>query len=156
MYIQITIYRTLQLTVSDSLQSNKYTIRCNPDFHNHPWYDWVAVQETNSGYRFKFYLVHMLFQYSHEGTILSLAYLKYYQCLHRDDDTGMFVIRRTDKHEVLPISSLVRNVHMIPYFDSPTMATDNQLNDLYSFDMYLVNHFSDRFAFRYFSGMLRD
>jgi hypothetical protein len=93
----------------------------------------------------------MLFQYGYEGVTLSLAYLRYYQCLNRDSDTGMWIVQRTDKHEVFSISSLERNVHMIPFFDSPTMITDNQFKDVYTFDMYLVNRFSDRFAFRNFS-----
>ncbi len=60
-------------------------------------------------------------------------------------------MKNTDKYEVLPISDIVCNVHMIPFFDSPMMLIDNRFEDVYSFDMYLVNCFSDRFTFRNFS-----
>jgi hypothetical protein len=92
----------------------------------------------------------MLFQYSHEDTVLSLAYLQYYQYLHQDDDTGMLIVQRTDKYEVISVGSIARNVHMIPLFDSCTTATDSHL-DVYSYSIYLVNHFSDRAAFRDFN-----
>lgn len=61
------------------------------------------------------------------------------------------MVKTTDKYEVLPVSDIVRNVHMIPFFDSPTMHIDNEFEDVYAYDMYLVNRFSDRFALGNFS-----
>jgi hypothetical protein len=93
----------------------------------------------------------MLFQYKREEEMLSLAYLQYFQCLKRDTETGMWIAERTDKYEVLPVSALVRNVHFVPFFDSSTTHADNPFDNVYSYDMYLVNCFSDKFAFKYFS-----
>ena len=93
----------------------------------------------------------MMFKYKHEDNVFSLAYLRFCQSLGWDEDTGMWIVQNTDKYEVLPISDIVYNVHMVPFFDSPTMLRDNEFEDVYSFDMYLVNCFSDRFAFGNFS-----
>ena len=84
---------------------------------------------------------------------MHLAYLQYFQRMkERDPETGMWIVQRTEKYEILPVSSIVRNVHMIPFFDSPTMLTNNPgFEDGYSFNLYLVNSYSDRYATRNFA-----
>ena len=55
----------------------------------------------------------------------------------------------TEIGNALPICDIVRNVHLIPYFDSPFSA-QNALTiklDVYSFERYLFNHYIDRYSY---------
>jgi len=162
--MQITIFKDLYIALPDPWQPghiNKYLARCNPNFYGRPRHDWVAVLDDSyvapadpqRNCRFKFYLIRLLFQCSYESDVMHLAYLQYFQRMReRDPETGMWIVQRTENHEIVPVSSIVRNVHLIPFFDSPTMLTDNpEYENGYSFDMYLVNSYSDRYATRNFA-----
>jgi hypothetical protein len=64
----------------------------------------------------------------------------------------MWVLERTDTYEVVFISCIVRQVHLIPFFDTRGRARDvlRERRDASDFDMYFLNHHSDRYAYIYF------
>ncbi len=73
-------------------------VQCNLQFLGRHRHDWVAVLDDKfdnskaregSGCRYKFYNVQMIFKYKHEDNMLSLAYLRFCQCMGQDEDTGM-------------------------------------------------------------------
>lgn len=67
----------------------------------------------------------------------------------RDPDTNMLMLERTETFEVIPLQIVLRNIHLIPYFDTSTSAKDTlkAKRDIYNFDKYLLNHFSDKYAY---------
>ena len=45
--------------------------------------------------------------------------------LTRDRDTDMLILECTEIFEVIPVTAIVHNVHLITYFDSPSSAGDS-------------------------------
>ena len=61
----------------------------------------------------------------------------------------MWILERSEYFEVIPIETIVHNVHLIPFFDATTSAKDTlkAKKDAYSFQRYLLNHYSDNYSF---------
>jgi len=130
--------------------------RCNPLFYGRPQYNWVALSnirittKTGKISDFNIAQLQLLFQFRHEGTIFDLACVQHFKMYDgRDSETGMYILEHVDSFEVIPVSIIERNVHLIPYFDNPSSARDSlkKRRDEYSFRKYLLNHFSDRYTY---------
>ena len=153
------IFRKLSQTVPDIFKKDstvRQVYRCNPLFHGRPQYDWVALSsiwitaKTGKISDFNIAQLQLLFQFQHEGTIFNLACVQHFKMYdERDPETGMYILERVDSYEVIPVSAIEHNVHLIPYFDNPSSARDslNKRCDEYSFQKYLLNHFSDRYIY---------
>jgi hypothetical protein len=132
--------------------------RCNPCFHGRPRYDWVAIFNTQVKERsgkisdFSFAQLRLLFQYKHKGDIHNLAYIQHFKVLsRRDQDTGMWILERTELFEVISVNAIIHNVHLIPFFDAMSgKDTLEAKKDVYSFQKYVLNHYSDRYSFSNF------
>ena len=127
--------------------------RCHPLFYGRPQYDWVALSnicittKTRKMSDYNIAQLQLLFQFQHEGTIFDLACVQHFKMYDgRDSETGMYTLEHVDSYEVIPVSIIEGNVHLILYFDNPSSARDSlkKRHDEYSFQKYLLNHFSDR------------
>jgi len=141
----------------------KNIIRCNPKFYGEPRYDWIALYDWEDLIKrkedvygldeFKIGQIHLLFTIEQGGTIHHLAYIQWFEISNqRDPDTQMSIATRTQKFNVIGIDAIVRNIHLIPFFESQNSARTAQYlqKNIYSFDKYLVNHYSDREAWEMF------
>ena len=65
----------------------------------------------------------------------------------------MWILERTKSFEVIPVEAIIHNVHLIPFFDVTTSAQDalKAKKDAYTFQKYLLNHYSDKYSFFKFS-----
>jgi hypothetical protein len=65
----------------------------------------------------------------------------------------MWIFECTDVFEVVQIGAIIHNVHLIPFFDTLSSATDSlkARRDEYSFQRYLLNCYIDRYSFLKFS-----
>jgi hypothetical protein len=59
----------------------------------------------------------------------------------------MWVLEQTKTYEIVSVNSIIRNVHLIPFFDNRMSARDALLERDVIFDVYLLNHHSDRYAY---------
>jgi hypothetical protein len=131
-----------------------HVCRCHPYYHGHPRYDWIAVNPGGNISDYNIAQLRLLFIYKHEDIVFHLACIQHFQrCSEKDPETRMTVLERTEMFEVIPITSVVRNVHLIPYFDSPSTAQDTlkAKKDVYSFKSYILNHYSDRYSYLKFN-----
>ena len=97
--------------------------------------------------------IRLLFKYFHGDDIHHLAYIQHFKMLNvRNAETGMHVLERTNLYEVVPITNIVQNVHLIPYFETVSSACNalKAKRDEYSFLKYLLNHFGDTDSSVYF------
>ena len=64
----------------------------------------------------------------------------------------MSIASRSEEYNVIGEDAIVRNIHMIPFFESQNSAKTYKQKqmDVYSCDKYLVNHYSDREAWEMF------
>jgi hypothetical protein len=140
---------------------NHHICRCNPDFRDHHRYDWVAVPDheviIKESTDYRIYQLQLIFKYRYKhGTEHCLAYVRHFRYTSlkkRDIETGMWVVEKTDDYEVVPVNLMMCKVHLVPFFEtrSSVSGTGNENRDAYSFQRYLVNCYSDRYAFKYFS-----
>jgi hypothetical protein len=158
-FYKITVFRNLRIRIPDIWNENVITqhiCRCNSSFHKHKRYDWIALLNTQikesdrkadiSDYSFG--CLQLLFEFGHESDIYHLAYIQHYtRRTERDQETGMWVLDQTKSYEIVPVSSIIRNVHLIPFFDNQRSASDALLEDEITFNTYLLNHHSDRYTF---------
>jgi len=106
---------------------------------------------------YRIYQLQLIFKYQHKHE--EEHYLVYGKCFKyrsfkkRDAETGMWVVDKTDNYEVVPVSSVMCKVHLVPFFNSRSSLSSLGNPDLhpYSFERYLVNCYSDSYAFKYFS-----
>lgn len=153
------IFTNLKLSVPDIWNEDafiQHICRCNPSFHKHQRYDWVALFNTQikESDRKKdisdisIGRLQLLFEFRHEGNIYHLAYIQHFtRRAERDEETGMWVLEQSREYEVVPVSSIIRQVHLIPFFNDRTSARDAILDRGITFDVYLLNHHSDRYTF---------
>ena len=156
---QLIIYQNLVFSLPDPWNDGNtisYIFCCRSNFHNRgSWYDWVAVANDNSTIKrdnatdYKILQLMLIFKYIDFGRIKHhltyVCYFKYQSIQKHDMETGLWIVNRTESYEVIPISRIVYTIHLIPLFNTQTNVT----NDMYSFESYLLNWFSDRIAFKY-------
>ena len=117
--------------------------------------DGDVVVKKGDATDYRIYQLQLIFKYQHEHE--EEHYLVYGKCFKyrsfkkRDAETGMWVVDKTDNYEVIPVSSVMCKVHLVPFFNSHLSSLGNPDLHLYSFERYLVNCYSDSYAFKYFS-----
>ena len=164
--VQINVFQTLNILVRDPWVPgviNCHVCHCNPDFHGYPQYDWVAILDGDVVVKngdttdYRICQLQLIFKYHHDHEEdYCLFYVKYfwYTNLKKcDAEIGMWVVEKTDNYEVVPVSSVMCYVYLVPFFDtwSSLSSQGNQDWDVYSFQHYLINCYSDSYAFKYFS-----
>jgi hypothetical protein len=144
--------------ICDKSNIIRHTCRYNPSFHSQQRYDWISLFNTQIKESdrkgdisdFSIGCLRLLFEFKQGGDIYYLAYIQHFIRRNvRDEDTGMWVLERTPTHEIVPINSILRHVHLVPFFDTKTSARNilMETKDIYSFDHYLLNHHCDRHTY---------
>ena len=138
----------------------KNIIRCNTEFHGHSKRDWVVVwdseklqKEVYGINQYKVGQLQLLFSINQNEHRYNLAYIEWFNIADRaDHETQLPIATRMKRFSVIEVSDIVRNIHLIPYFESQNSAiTAKQIcQDIYSFKKYLVNPYSDREAWELF------
>jgi len=153
------IFRNLRLSIPDLWNEDNIThhiCRCNPSFHKFQRYDCVAlfnnqIKESDRNGDISDLTIgclRLLFEFKHEGDIYHLAYIQHFTPrTERDEETGMWVLEQTKMYEIVPVSSIVYHVHLIPFFGNRTSARDALLKQDITFDVYLLNLHSDIYTF---------
>ena len=105
---------------------------------------------------YRIYQMQLIFKYQDEHKedhcLIYVKYFPYTSSKKHDAETGMWVVENTDNYEVVPASSVMYSVHLVSFFDSQSSISswENQDWDFYSFKYYLVNCYSDSYAFKNF------
>ena len=83
----------------------------------------------------------------------SLAFVQWFQCKEDPDGvTGMFQVNKTDKYEVIELSTIERGVHLIPVFGpigtttpwrESTEEGTKVLRGLDAYDKFVINNYRD-------------
>lgn len=107
-------------------------------------------QKAQGVRRFEIGELRLLFKLKHNGMSYELAYINMFFLPFgaQEPNTQLQIAKRTNNFKVVPISAIVRHVHLIPYFtqtNSALQAYHDNL-DVYSFSNYLVNKYCDRFS----------
>ena len=92
----------------------------------------------------------LLFKFEQESHIYHLVCVQHFTILKKlDPQTGMYILERSDLYEVIPARNILRNVHLIPFFETTFSARDtlDAKTDVYSFHKYVFNHYSDMHSF---------
>jgi hypothetical protein len=119
-------------------------------------YDWEALNKRGEDVygldQFKIGQVRLLFSIEQNSTKYQLAYIQWFNIGARDTETKMSVAFRTEEYNIIGVDAIVRNIHLIPFFETPNSATNmrQQNIDEYSLPKYLVNHYSDAEAWEEF------
>jgi hypothetical protein len=161
--LQITIYQSYTIFRADPYRESddetiKNIIRCNRKFYNRPRYDWVVIWNTEKLEKahqkgvelygmdqYKIGQLQLLFAINHDGSKRHLAYIEWFNIGIPDTETKMPVTTRSGKFDVIEASTIVRSIHLIPFFkDWNSARTGREQNkDVYAYDKYLVNSYSD-------------
>ena len=108
-----------------------------------------VITKKSDATDYKIYQLQLVFRYRGEhGIDHYLAYIlhfRYVSIKKRDLETGMWIVERTDNYDVIPVTSVVYDVYLIPVFDSQSTE-----KDVYSYNRYFVNRYSDRYAYMRF------
>src|ERR1043165_6709719 len=109
-------------------------MRCSRSFYGRPRLDWVIVydleklekaQKNNANAelygisQYKFGQLQLLFGIKQHGCRHHLAYVEWFDLAgHQDPDTQMFVAKRSNKFNVISVDAIIRNAHLIPFFEA--------------------------------------
>ena len=136
--------------------ATKQVCQCNLSYHSQPQYDWIVLDNMQKTSKsgdisyFSFAQLQILFQYRHEDNIYHLACIQHFKrLLKQDPEMEMSILECRKTYEIIQINSIIQNVHLIPYFDTPRSARDalKAKTDEYNFSRYLLNPYSDVYSF---------
>jgi hypothetical protein len=137
----------------DKNASLRQIIRAHRSFHGSPRYDWFLIydpEQRQDCYGIDCYKIGQALLFLETNQDKKKYYLAYVNWFARrknvDHETGMHIVERTKKFNVIDISEIMRLVHLQPLFeerDAAIKARSKNWN-VYSFDKYLVNKYSDR------------
>ena len=160
---KIQIFQTLHIEVPDPFITKGITCHCchaNPRFHGCPRYDWVVLdnkpapgEECNGIDHFVIGLLQFLMVIELDGEVHNVALLQWYDILgSKDPETGLSITKCTERYNFHTVNKIVCLIHLIPFFKTleTARAKLGKGNQEYNFNKYLVNHYSDRFAFENF------
>ena len=157
------MYQTLTFHVEDTYSDNddvyrRHILRAHRDFHGSPKYDWFVICDTQADTtqgidHYKLGQVCLFLEVIQNGERWHLAYVNWFlKCKRRDKETGMCIVDRSHKYNIIGITAIVQSVHLQPLFEEQNSAIQarSQDWDVYSFDAYVINKYSDRASWEMF------
>ncbi|KAJ3832869.1 hypothetical protein F5878DRAFT_591241 [Lentinula raphanica] len=114
-------------------------LRCNPDFHNRPRYDFIIIQTARDG------PVFAQMQYLFVCTVADMPYpmalIQAYRVVRsrssHDKDLGFLRLRKDRVTELISVQSIVRGAIVIPASDDPMKGDEMLVWDVLDGDMFL-------------------
>ena len=147
----------------DANEITHYVLHCHIGSHGRPRYDWVVFPKTRLEdkdrelpgiKRFEIGQLRLLFELTHNFQIFQLAYIQMFHLPWGGIEpyTQLQIAMRTNNYKIIPVSTIIRHVHLIPYFMRVNTALKAHHNnsDVYSFPGYLVNKYCDRYSWENF------
>ncbi|KAJ3841526.1 hypothetical protein F5878DRAFT_531507, partial [Lentinula raphanica] len=114
-------------------------LRCNPNFHNRPRYDFVIIRTAHDGPVFA--QMRYLFACTVAGKPYPIALIQAYRVVHarssHDKDLGLLRIRKDRVTELISVQSIVRGAVVLPASDNPMKADEMLVWDVLDGDMFL-------------------
>ena len=155
---QIEVYQTLSFSIEDPFSDDDQSSRIEiihayREFYGFPRYDWFLIYDpekspkTYGMDRYKVGQICLFLKIVQNGEKYQLAYVNWFEKRKKkDEETGMFIVDCSKKFNIIDVMAIVQSIHLQPLFhkrDSAIQAHSRNWN-VYSFDTYLVNKYSDR------------